>query len=111
MAIDVNTQEQTIYRGETAVIPFAPETATSISGWTLAASLSTKPGAAVIATITPAVVSAAAGTFTVTLTSAVTAALTTGSTVYLDVWRTDSGAEERLAGVAFRVKEPVRRPA
>ena len=111
MAIDVHNQEQTVYRGETATIPFAPEADTSISGWTIRAYLATVPGAAVLATLTPSVTSASAGTFTATIPAATTAALTAGSTYYLDVWRTDSGFEERISGITLRVKEPVRRPS
>lgn len=114
---DVNTQQLTAYRGEDAAYPFAPPAAENITGWAIAFHLSAAPGGALLSgypltTAGGAVVitSAAAGQFSVTIPAALTTALSAGTTYHWDVWRTDAGQRERLAGGTLRAKEPVRRP-
>lgn len=113
---DVNAQHlDPIYRGEDAVIDFAPATVTSISGWALAFAISEYPGLDELVTLDTAgggvtITNAPAGNFRVTVGAATSTALS-ASLYAWDVWRTDAGSRERLAGGTVRVVEPVRRPS
>jgi hypothetical protein len=95
------------YRGETILLTYTMSPLTDITGWTLRlyvkAALS---DTAVLLTVNGAITSAVAGTFSVTLTAAQTAALATGIYSY-DVWRIDAGQECALAVGKMIVKGSV----
>lgn len=102
--------EGLVYRGETYVLNFTVTPTTNITAWTIAWNLKTAfTDTAALLTVAAVIVSAAAGTFSVTLTAAQTAALTM-DTYVADVWRTDLGSEALLATGRLQVKGTVRVP-
>lgn len=79
--------------------------AVDLTGATFTAKLARKPGSAILATFTGSIISAAAGTFSLALDAATTAALTPGPAVY-DVLITQGGVtlpwdEESSIGAAL----------
>jgi hypothetical protein len=100
------TDEIAIYRGEDVVLPFTMSPVEDITGWTLLMSVS--GGGAVLFTKAGAVISGAAGTFSVSLTDAETELLAASDVYDYDVWRTDAGAERVLARGTLRVLSVVR---
>ena len=86
----------TIYRGDDVVLAFTMSPVVSISGWTIVFTLKSQlaPGATVLSQAA-AIVSAPAGTFTVTLSKA-QLTLAPGAYVH-DVHRTDSGSSTVLS--------------
>lgn len=109
MATNVNTQVLSFYRGADVDFNFTPVTATDITGWTLAFTISDYPQQTpVVLTVADGSitrVSAAAGTFTVPLTRTQTSGLT-NSQYYFDIWRINAGSYERLAGGKLSVNPP-----
>lgn len=100
--------EGTVYRGETYLLSFTVTPTTNITAWTIAWNLKTAlTDTAPLLTVAAFITSAPAGTFTVTLTAAQTAALTM-DTYIADCWRTDLGSEALLATGRLLVKGTVR---
>jgi hypothetical protein len=109
-----NTQVLSCWRGEDVTYEFSPLTATDITGWTLAFTVSDYPGAdPVTLTIPNASITktdATAGEFSVPLTRAQTSALTNAEYSF-DIWRINSGSYERLAGGQLVINTPELLPA
>lgn len=102
--------EGTVYRGETYVMAFTMTPTTDITGWTLSWRAKTTPSDVLaLLTVNAAITSSAAGQFSVTLTAAQTATLTSDSYT-CDVWRTDSGSEAAVAMGRLLVRGTVRVP-
>jgi uncharacterized membrane protein len=103
-----------IFRGEdVAVVCTATET-TNITDWDLAFTVAV-PGGSVVLTVTTATAAIGlttplTGVFTVNLTRAQTSALTL-RLYRFDVWRTDSGSNQRLVGGDLIVNSGIRPPA
>ncbi len=114
MAINVNSQVLWCYRGEDVEFNFTNLTATDITTFTLAFTISDYPGQDPVVLTVPnadiVIDDAEAGSFTVPLTRAQTSALT-NSDFYWDVFKTNSGGVERLAGGQFTVYTPEYLPA
>lgn len=95
-----------IYKGEAVVINFTMSPVTDITGWTISLTIRTNAndvGSALL-TVAGVVVSAVAGTFKFTLTSAQTK-IAVGNYAY-DVQRIDAGGESVLSlGVLAIVQE------
>lgn len=106
------TQTWIIYRGEDASIVLTGEDNTNPTGWTFLVTWSVYPGQSPITGSTTSVTVAGSGPYTLTFsfTRAVTSALTQPQ-YHLDVWRTDSGSNVRLAGGVMSLEVPVRLPA
>jgi hypothetical protein len=99
-----------IYRGEDVALNFTLTPLTDITGWTLSFKVKQRlDDAAALLTIAGSITTAAAGTFSVTLSAANTTTLSAGRYTY-DVWRTDSGSNAALAIGALTVKGSVRLP-
>lgn len=80
-----------------------------ITGWTIVFTVRAAPGTSgspLLGPVECTLVSAPAGTYKVTLTSAQTAALGVGS-YWCDFWRTNSGAQTELAIGTFKVRQGV----
>jgi hypothetical protein len=111
MACAPNYQEQSaadpIYRGEAVSQPFLGVTTTNPAAWSLALTFCLTPGATPELSVTDGFTFGGPdvdGHYTVyaPLTSAQTLALAEGL-YYADLWRTDAGSEERLAGYTEEV--------
>ena len=70
-------------------------TAINITGWTFASEIRTKSGT-LVATITGAITSAVGGTFTLSLSKAVTDTLTASNRLCWDVYTIDDSSEYKL---------------
>jgi hypothetical protein len=108
-------QKIVVYRGEDVDLLFSPLEATVITGWDLMFSIAI-PGSAPLLQLTSddgdiTITSATNGDFTVSITRADTSDLTRTTPYVWDVWRTDTGSYQRLAGGQFLVLSPVLPPA
>jgi hypothetical protein len=108
------SQEQsfTVYRGEDASIVLTGEDNTNPTAYTLVATWSAYDGQDPVTGSTTSVTVGGAGPYTLTIsfTRAQTSAMT-GNKYRLDLWRTDTGSNIRLAGGTLTVLTPVRLPA
>lgn len=92
------------YRGEDIVLNYTMSPVMDITGWTIRFHVKGQlSDAATLLTINGVIVSAVAGTFSITLTAANTTTLGVGI-YYYDVWRTDSGQACALALGKLTVK-------
>lgn len=93
------------WKGEDILLSFTMAPTTDITGWTI--SLAVKPSldaAASILTVAGSILSAAAGTYSISITAAQnTTTLSSGSYVYA-VTRTDSGSVAVLSEGAILIK-------
>jgi hypothetical protein len=109
------TNNLTIYKGEAVIQPFThvlegTTTPVNITGWTITFTLKRKStDTAALLTVTGAVVSGSAGTYTISLTHAQTAALYAGTYTY-DIQRTDAGSEAVISIGTFTVSQEVLYP-
>ena len=106
-------QKITLYRGEDVKLNFSPTVtpSSSIATWGLTFSIAV-PGSLPLLELTTTagditIVSGTDGTFKVTISRARTATLTASSPYVWDVWRTDTGSYERLAGGQLLALRPV----
>jgi hypothetical protein len=111
---DLNSQQLgDVYRGEDVAILASPASVTDVTGWTLALQVSTYPGRVPVLTLTDGngitVTNAALGQFTVALTRAQTATPAAGF-YFWDLWHTNPGSGERLAGGQILFLDPVYPP-
>jgi hypothetical protein len=84
--------------GEAAVRTFSPPTPpVSVSGWTLRFVVLDDFGGTAKLTLTPTILNATTGTFSVTLSSAQTLTTLGAGTWAWEAWRTDDGGETRVA--------------
>jgi hypothetical protein len=108
------SQSQTfiVYRGEDASIVLTGEDDTNPTGWALLVTWSVYDGQDPVTGSTTTVTVGGSGPYT--LTVAFTRAQTSAMTRHkyrVDVWRTDSGSNIRLAGGTLHIETPVRLPA
>lgn len=110
------TSPITMFRGEDIVLngtvytTDTGSTAENISGWALSFSVAEARNSTVkLITKAGSIVSAAAGTFTVTIDDTDTDSIAPG-TYFWDVWRTDSGSERLLGKGAFTIEGNARIP-
>lgn len=93
------------FRGEDILLQFAMDPVVDITGWTLSMKVADQDGT-VQFTKAGTVTSGSAGTFTMTIDSADTAALTVGGYKW-DVRRTDTGAKATLANGELDLKQEI----
>lgn len=109
-----NPQEQSwvIYRGEDIEITLTGEDNTNPSSYTMVATWSAYDQQDPITSSTTSITVGGSGPYTLTVpfTRAQTSAMT-ANTYRIDVWRTNSGANTRMAGGTIYVLSPVRLPA
>jgi hypothetical protein len=109
------TNSITIYKGESIVQPFThviegTTTPVNITGWTITFTLKRKAtDTSALLTATAQIVSGSAGTYTISLTHAQTAALYAGTYAY-DIQRTDTGSEAVISIGIFSVSQEVLYP-
>lgn len=119
MAADTQAQEWVGYHGEDMSIVLTGEDNTNPSGYALAFVIAEYPGGSALLTITQSSMTfGGSGPYTITipLTRAQTGT-TLAYTTYpdgkftADLWRTDSGSNQRLAGGKLTLLRPVRSPS
>jgi len=100
-----------LYRGEAITVPFAFQTATDITGWTITFTVSDRPNSTtkVVSSVTCTHVDDESGEFSVVL-SADDTDLSPSNLYFWDVWRTDSGYERMLGSGRFMVVASARVP-
>ncbi len=110
--MSAQTQSWSIYRGEDASVVLTGPAGTNPTGWALLVTVKEYPEQSVPVLSTTSVVVGGSGPWTLTfsLSRAETSALTRPRYV-LDLFRTDTGSNVRLAGGALDVLTPVRNPA
>ncbi len=110
--MSTQAQNWTVYRGEDAAFTLTGEDNTNPTGWALVVTWSDYPGQTPVIGSTTSVTVSGSGPYTLTWTfsRAVTSALTRHK-YHVDIFRTDSGNNIRLAGGVLNVDTPVRLPA
>jgi hypothetical protein len=84
--------------GEAVTRTFSPPTPpVSVAGWTLRFVVAESFGGTTKLTLTPTILNATTGTFSVTLSSAQTLTTLGPGTWAWEAWRTDAGGETRVA--------------
>lgn len=101
-----STDTVTVYRGEDVDLNFTMVPVTNITGWTLL--FTVEKGRRKVITKTPVIVSAAAGTYKVSLTQTDTN-IKEGTYQY-DVWRIDDGSERVLSVGSLVISDDARFP-
>ena len=98
------------FHGEDIEIALLGAAGVDPTGWTLLATVCEEPGDDPVFTVVPTVSGPSSGKYTITvgLTRAQTGTTMTEAEYYLDVWRTDSGSNKRLAGGVLRLSTPER---
>jgi hypothetical protein len=105
------SQSFSVYRGEDASVVLTGADNTNPTGWALLVTVKEFPETAVVLSTTSVTVGGSGPyTLTFSFTRAQTSALP--KAVYaIDIWRTDTGSNVRLAGGKLNVLTPVRSPA
>lgn len=106
------SQTWTAYRGEDVSVVLTGEDSTDPTGWAMVVTISAYPAQSPVTLATTSVTVGGSGPYTLTfgLTRAQTSALVLGEYA-VDLWRTDSGSNHRLAGGKLILLPPVRLPA